>query len=211
MSDDMPSRRLGRPNAAEVAVIDQQIRDAAMASFVKVGFAAAQMESIAAAAGVSKAALYRRYPNKRALLVDIIDIAAQRSFVKPSTEVSGGNPLAQLKSIMQFYRESRRDQRQVEILRLLASCGGDTELFGDMLNAKRASYVEPVDKLIKEAISAGYIRPFPIVFLRETMFDLLVNGVTSQLLFGITPDDDTNFFELRWKLMIGMIEVVDSQ
>jgi AcrR family transcriptional regulator len=58
-------RRPGRPRDARV---DQQIVEATLAEVADRGFGGATIESIAARAGVGKAAIYRRWPSREALL-----------------------------------------------------------------------------------------------------------------------------------------------
>jgi TetR/AcrR family transcriptional repressor of mexJK operon len=73
-----PARRVstksgpGRPTAARVEAINRAVLVAARGEFRRSGYEAARMESIAAAAGVSKATLYDRYPTKEALLRAVI-------------------------------------------------------------------------------------------------------------------------------------------
>jgi AcrR family transcriptional regulator len=62
----------GRPTAARVEAINRAMLIAARAEFRRSGYEAARMEAIAAAAGVSKATLYDRYPTKEALLRAVI-------------------------------------------------------------------------------------------------------------------------------------------
>ena len=61
-------RRPGRPRDARV---DVAIADAARELLVEQGFGGATIEAIAARAGVGKAAIYRRWPNREALLFDV--------------------------------------------------------------------------------------------------------------------------------------------
>jgi TetR/AcrR family transcriptional repressor of mexJK operon len=62
----------GRPTAARIEAINNAIIAKARAEFRRIGFEASKMEAIAAAAGVSKATLYGRYPTKDALLQAVI-------------------------------------------------------------------------------------------------------------------------------------------
>ena len=67
---DQAARRPGRPRSeqAEAAILD-----AVLGLFAaEVGYDDMSMEMIAAAAGVGKATIYRRWPNKEALLIDAI-------------------------------------------------------------------------------------------------------------------------------------------
>jgi AcrR family transcriptional regulator len=66
---EQPSdRRPGRPRDARV---DAAIEDAAARCLAKHGFAGSTVEAIAAEAGVGKAAIYRRWPSREALLIDV--------------------------------------------------------------------------------------------------------------------------------------------
>lgn len=71
--DTVPRRRSGRPTAERVAAIDAAIRDAAEQIFFDVGFEAANMDAIAAAADVSKGTLYARYRSKEALFRAVLE------------------------------------------------------------------------------------------------------------------------------------------
>jgi AcrR family transcriptional regulator len=61
-------RRPGRPRDARV---DAAIIDATNACLAEQGFAGTTVEAIAAKAGVGKAAIYRRWPSREALLFDV--------------------------------------------------------------------------------------------------------------------------------------------
>jgi TetR/AcrR family transcriptional repressor of mexJK operon len=63
----------GRPTAARAAEIDTEIRAAARQTFLDAGFEAASMDSIAAAARVSKGTLYARYDGKEALFRAVVE------------------------------------------------------------------------------------------------------------------------------------------
>lgn len=72
-------RRTGRPTQAEVAEIEQRLRRAALEEFLQRGYDGATMEAIARRAGITRRTLYARYPDKRALFVDVITWARTRS------------------------------------------------------------------------------------------------------------------------------------
>lgn len=58
----------GRPTARQSAAIERAIREAAKRAFLSDGYEHTSMEAIAASAGVPKSTLYKRFPDKRALL-----------------------------------------------------------------------------------------------------------------------------------------------
>lgn len=63
----------GRPTAAQTAAIEKTILDTARVLFFRDGFDAVAMESVVAAAGVSKGTLYARYPSKEDLFHAVIE------------------------------------------------------------------------------------------------------------------------------------------
>ena len=73
----MATRR-GRPTQAEAKKLDLAVREAAVATFLEMGYAGASMEAIARAAGITKRSLYARYPDKRAVFADVIPWALAR-------------------------------------------------------------------------------------------------------------------------------------
>jgi TetR/AcrR family transcriptional repressor of mexJK operon len=73
----MATRR-GRPTQAEAKKLDLAVREAAVTTFVEMGYAGASMEAIARAAGITKRSLYARYADKRAVFADVIPWALAR-------------------------------------------------------------------------------------------------------------------------------------
>ncbi|MFC4595006.1 TetR/AcrR family transcriptional regulator [Sphingobium tyrosinilyticum] len=62
----------GRPDAKQVAAIDEAILATASRMFLESGYDTVAMENIATATGVSKGTLYARYPSKEALFTKVI-------------------------------------------------------------------------------------------------------------------------------------------
>ena len=71
--------RRGRPTQAEAKKLQQKLRKAAVATFVKHGYDGASMDAIAKAAGITRRTLYARYPDKRAVFLDVIPWALTRT------------------------------------------------------------------------------------------------------------------------------------
>jgi TetR/AcrR family transcriptional repressor of mexJK operon len=85
--------RRGRPTQAEAKKLDQTIREAAVATFAEFGYADTSMEAIARAAGVTRRSLYARYPDKRAVFVDVIPWAMTKFDGGKSIEAIIGDDL----------------------------------------------------------------------------------------------------------------------
>lgn len=72
-------RRGGRPTQVEAAALHQRLREAAVRTFLENGYDATTMVAIADAAGIAKPTLYARYPDKRAVFLDVIPWAFSRA------------------------------------------------------------------------------------------------------------------------------------
>jgi AcrR family transcriptional regulator len=72
-------RRGGRPTQAEAAALHHRLREAAVRTFLAHGYDATTMVAIADAAGITKPTLYARYPDKRAVFLDVIPWAFSRA------------------------------------------------------------------------------------------------------------------------------------
>jgi AcrR family transcriptional regulator len=62
-------KQLGRPRSTEV---DRAIIDAVLEEVIEEGIDGMSIEQVAARAGVAKATVYRRWPNKEALLLEAV-------------------------------------------------------------------------------------------------------------------------------------------
>jgi AcrR family transcriptional regulator len=71
--------RRGRPTRDEATQIYERLREAAVAVFLESGYDGATMEQIARAAGITRRTLYARYPDKRAVFLDVIPWALSRA------------------------------------------------------------------------------------------------------------------------------------
>jgi AcrR family transcriptional regulator len=92
-----PSHRRRRKEARP-----QELLDAALALFVKKGFAATKAEEVAAAAGVSKGTLYLYYPSKEELLKAVIAHYLSSRIAAGAAHVASfeGSPTALLRGVL---------------------------------------------------------------------------------------------------------------
>lgn len=113
-------RRGGRPTQAEAAALHQRLRDAAVRTFLDNGYDATTMVAIAEAAEVAKATLYARYPDKRAVFLDVIPWALSRA-VRPEPapeDEDGGDLRATLLAIGRAAIEHALDPDIVQLHRI---------------------------------------------------------------------------------------------
>lgn len=197
-----PDRKRGRPTSVEVETIDAQIFAAAFDAFKKVGFDGASMETIAADAEITKATLYRRYPNKAALLAAVVGSLSRELAVTAATIGDDGNALDRLKRLMQAYRSRAAHPDQSALQRLGIAVLPFQPSVAEALRLLRVEYVAPVDRLIEKAVRAGLLADLPRVRIREAMFDLLVNGVASLAMVGGQAEIDDAAFEFGWTILL---------
>ncbi len=143
----------GRPRAGRRRdpLCDEAIFAATLALFVEEGYAGISIEGVAARAGVAKATIYRRYPNKAQLVVAAVHTCAGTTDHLPDT----GDIRADLTSML---------ARLTDLLRgdlgpvLVAFAGEraryptlDEEFTRSVIGAKRAH----IRHLVRSAIEAG--------------------------------------------------------
>lgn len=75
----MTTARRGRPTQVEATQLKERIREGAVSAFLEYGYDGATMEAIAQTAGITKRTLYARYPDKRAVFLDVIPWALSRA------------------------------------------------------------------------------------------------------------------------------------
>jgi len=115
----MTTTRRGRPTQAEAKKLHRKLRTAAVATFVKYGYDGTTMEAIARAAGITRRTLYARYPDKRAVFVDVIPWAlTRRTEGQSSLDVDGGDLRASLVAIGRAGLERATDPDIVRLTRI---------------------------------------------------------------------------------------------
>lgn len=111
--------RRGRPTQAEAKKLQQKLRKAAVATFVKHGYDGTTMEAIAKAAGITRRTLYARYPDKRAVFLDVIPWALTRRTERDETpEVEEGDLRAALVEVGRAGLERAIDPDIVRLTRI---------------------------------------------------------------------------------------------
>lgn len=112
-------RRGGRPTQAEAAALHHRLREAAVRTFLENGYDATTMVAIADAAGITKPTLYARYPDKRAVFLDVIPWAFSRAVhVETDDTVKDGDLRAALVAIGQGALRHALDPDIVQLHRI---------------------------------------------------------------------------------------------
>ena len=173
--DAAADRRPGRPRDARV---DAAIEDAASECLRKHGFAGATVDAIAARAGVGKAAIYRRWPSREALLFDV----AMRDVPDIDTPDTGSlrDDLVQVfTTLSKQMQESGPGQIMHDVIAEAARNPELREWFIDIVQARRKVCADVVYRAkkrgeLKKGIDADLVVDMlngPLIYKKLMMFD----------------------------------------
>lgn len=116
----------GRLSAADTALVEQRVLDAASDLFLEDGYDATTMEGIARKAGASTKTLYSRYANKSEILAAVAQHILNRSLSEPSPaspEADGADPLPFIRKAAHELAFLYAEDEPAKIMRLALSEG----------------------------------------------------------------------------------------
>ncbi len=146
------ARRPGRPRSEQA---EQAIIEATLDVFAEQGFEGVCVEQVAARAGVGKATIYRRWPNKEELL-----LAAFGSLKTPFSEPAGVSVRDDLLAMVQVMCADKADPRKSRRYALLL---GEGEKYPRLMARYKETVVEPrrdaMRAVIRRGIETGELRP----------------------------------------------------
>src|SRR5580693_2126384 len=138
------NRRPGRPRSEQA---EQAIIEATLDLFAEQGFEGACVEAVAARAGVGKATIYRRWPNKEELL-----LAAFGSLKSPFPEPEGVSVRDDLLAMVEVMCADKADPRKANRYALLL---GEGEKYPRLMARYKETVVEPRREAMREVIRRG--------------------------------------------------------
>lgn len=177
---DEPVTAKGRPRSQEA---HQAILDAALDLVFEAGFRALSMDAVAASAGVGKMTIYRRWPNKAALVMDafLTKVGPHTGFPDAPTAV-----------------ESIRLQMRLQVKafrgrygRIIKSLLGEAQYDEQLASAFREKWISPRRELarsaIMRAIGEGEVRKDVDL---DVVIDMLYAPIYYRLQIGTGPLSD---------------------
>ena len=145
-------RRPGRPRSEQA---EHSIIEATLDLFAEQGFEGVCVEAVAARAGVGKATIYRRWPNKEELL-----LAAFGSLKSPFPEPKGVSVRDDLLAMVEVMCADKADPRKARRYALLL---GEGEKYPRLMARYKETVVEPrreaMRAVIRRGIQTGELRP----------------------------------------------------
>ncbi|MFS4092333.1 TetR/AcrR family transcriptional regulator [Streptomyces sp. AF1A] len=141
----------GRPRQERVT---DDTLEAVIELVTEQGVEAVTMDAVAARAGVSKPAIYRRWPSKRALI-----IAAAESRIGPLSVPDLGDIRAELRAVLTArlaaYRLPGTARLMTELMAAAAEAGGDRGEYADYTDRLMAE----TRRILQRGIARGEVRP----------------------------------------------------
>src|SRR6266699_4136982 len=138
------TRRPGRPRSEQA---EQAIIEATLDLFAEQGFEGVCVEAVAARAGVGKATIYRRWPNKEELL-----LAALGSMKSPFPEPKGVSVRDDLVAMFTVMCEDRADPRKARRYALLL---GEGQKYPRLMQRYKETVIGPRHDAMREVIRRG--------------------------------------------------------
>ncbi|WP_430781785.1 TetR/AcrR family transcriptional regulator [Actinoplanes sp. G11-F43] len=175
----------GRPRSAQT---DESILDAVLGMLSDGQSAAAiTIEAVAAKAGVGKATIYRRWPNKEALLIDAV-----RSMKGPLPEPAGRSVREDLIALINANRTPRAQRYSKVTACLLPELQRDGELarmWHDFIEPRR----EVTRQVLRRGVETGELRADLDIELTQLM--LSAPGMVQSMLRRPSPVPEERFAE----------------
>lgn len=188
--------KAGRPRSAQA---DRAVLAAAHALVREGGYPAATIDAIAARSGVAKTTIYRRWPNRPTLVVDLLLQLAAKLAPPPA----GRDPLRALRTELQLVAKASAALPGRLLLSLLGAAQHDPEVATALRQGLFTPRRQATAVVIREAQRRGLVRkdvdPLLVVdllfgplfyrkFLRqEPLSDVFVSQVFLRVLAGLKP------------------------
>ena len=172
--EEAPSRAPGRPRCPAT---HQAILDAANNLLDEVGFANMSLEGIAARAGVGKATIYRRWPNKASVVMDAFLAATSKENPFLNTASAREDIRRQMRSVVKVLNGPRGQT--------IATLIGVVQADNELAEAFRTRFVavrrEQAKDVLKRGIANGEFKPEMDL---ESVLDCLYGPLYFRLLIG---------------------------
>lgn len=194
----------GRPTQLEAGALTERILDCARLTFARKGISNSSLEEIAKALAISKHTLYRRYPNKQALLEAVVDRDLKRfrsALEEASKDIDP--PMAALHSVAYRYFQFRTDRDYSAFYLSVLAEAAISETLRASLAKWSINALGPLRQVISVAQSDGAIRSGDPTEICGVLVDL-IEGANNRVRFSVgecpSESDHIRQFESRWAI-----------
>jgi len=185
---DQPTSRRPAGRAVLQDAVSTAIEEAAFAELAEVGYGGLRMESVARRAGVGKAALYRRWPSKEPMVVELLSAATRGGGVlAPDTGTLAGDVEA-------YLRGTRAQLRHPIVARIVGDLVGESVRSSVLADAVRAAVAGPrraaASAMLTRAVERGELSADHDIGLA---IDLMIAPVSFRALLMESPADEDDY------------------
>ena len=149
------------------------------------GYAAASVQAIADRCGVAAGTLYRHFPSKPDLFVELVREAANRDIAAMTLAASSGGAIERLEAIVASF--ARRALRKPRLAWALAYEPVDPAVDAERLIYRR-EYCRHMAKLLRQGIAAGEIPPQNV----ELSAAAIVGAIAESMVGPLSPIGSIN-------------------
>jgi AcrR family transcriptional regulator len=175
-------RRAGRPSADAVADLTQQILSAALEEFRLHGYASSSLDRVARSAHTTRAALYRRFADKRAVFEAVLSQQIERLDTRIMIDRPGTHdPLATLRHTIAAYLAFALDPVIIDLQRIVIA---EASRLADVSGPIERQLITRLDELVVRAQRAGQLKPGQPELWRDVLRRLIVDGPRARALHG---------------------------
>jgi AcrR family transcriptional regulator len=172
------------PTRLRPSEIQRRVLDAAFESVLRIGFRAVTVESVSAETGIAKTSIYRRWPNKAAMVMDAFAFQIGPGTGFPPSDDHIGSIRKQMLALAKAFRGPAGTM----IKALLAEAQFDAELAEAFQQHWLLPRREIASAAVQAAINSGELRADIDV---QVTLDALYGGLYYRLLTGSGPLSDT--------------------
>jgi AcrR family transcriptional regulator len=181
----MPKATNGKaPTRLRPSEIQRRVLDAAFESVLRIGFRAVTVESVSAETGIAKTSIYRRWPNKAAMVMDAFAFRIGPGTGFPPSDDHIGSIRKQMLALAKAFRGPAGTM----IKALLAEAQFDAELAAALQQHWLLPRREIAAAAVQTAINSGELRAD---IDAQVTLDALYGGLYYRLLTGLGQLSDT--------------------
>ncbi len=141
--------------------------------FARSNYRAAKMADIGAESGVSEAMVYKHFPSKKAIFLQILQHISDRIFINWEAEAEKNlNALSTLKNMGLAYYHRMKDHPDELKVQFQAISDIDDEDIANQLRQDHIRYIGYFESILKKGVSEGSIRSD----IDSSVYAFLLNG-----------------------------------